>query len=288
MKPPGRIGQGLRPETGVRHRAPALPLILCYHKVDRRRELGVTRLSPQRFAVQVERLATLGYRSITLSDLASVVAGHRTTTGREVLLTFDDAYRGLRDYAFPVLEAHGYTGVCSVVTDYAGRLNRWDVAYGGRRFAHLTWRDIRRWRDRGIEFASHTASHPRLTWLSTADLVHELAHSRRELHHQTGAAPVAVAFPFGAAGSRERRAARGEGYTLGLDLAGRWAGDPLGIPRLPVYPWAGPAPGHGAWAPAERVAAYVANRCAVGTTLWQAASRRTIPRARSTAPRLMV
>ena len=52
---------------------------------------------------------------------------------------FDDAYRGLREHAFPVLEAHGFGAVCSVITDYAGRLNRWDVAYGGRRFAHLAW-----------------------------------------------------------------------------------------------------------------------------------------------------
>ena len=54
----------------------------------------------------------------------------------------------------------------SSITDYAGRLNRWDVAYGGRRFAHLAWRDMRAWQGRGIEFASHTATHPRLTRLS--------------------------------------------------------------------------------------------------------------------------
>ena len=37
----------------------ALPPILCYHKVEPRRELGVTRLSPRRFARQIERLRYL-------------------------------------------------------------------------------------------------------------------------------------------------------------------------------------------------------------------------------------
>ena len=56
-----------------------------------------------------------------------------------------------------------------MITEYAGRLNRWDVAYGGRRFAHLAWRDMRRWQARGITFESHTATHPRLTWLPEED-----------------------------------------------------------------------------------------------------------------------
>jgi len=31
--------------------------VLCYHKIERRRELGVTRLSPRHFAAQVQALA---------------------------------------------------------------------------------------------------------------------------------------------------------------------------------------------------------------------------------------
>jgi peptidoglycan/xylan/chitin deacetylase (PgdA/CDA1 family) len=65
-----------------------------------------------------------------------------------------------------------------VITDYAGKLNRWDVAYGGRRFAHLAWRDMRAWQGRGIEFASHTATHPRLPRISDIAVYEELDRSR--------------------------------------------------------------------------------------------------------------
>ena len=112
---------------------PALPLILCYHKVERRRELGVTRLSPRRFARQMERLARDGWRALTLDELLACARGERNAGPDEVAITFDDAYRGLRDHAFPVLEALGFPALCFAITDYAGRLNRWDVAYGGRR-----------------------------------------------------------------------------------------------------------------------------------------------------------
>jgi peptidoglycan/xylan/chitin deacetylase (PgdA/CDA1 family) len=246
----------------------SLPPILCYHKIERQRELGVTRLSPRRFARQIERLAAAGWRSLTLAELHDCARGHRAPGPRELAITFDDAYRGLRDHAFPVLTAVGYTAVCAVITDFAGRLNRWDVAYGGRRFAHLAWRDIGRWQGRGIEFVSHTATHPRLTWLPETAVARELARSRQALD---GA--QAISYPFGAAGPRERRLARAEGYTMGLTLATPWLGDPLAVPRLPVYSWSLPTPGVGPLGRLEWLAAVAANRCAVGTTIIRSIGR---------------
>ena len=111
-----------------------IPTVLCYHKIERRRELGVTRLSPRHFARQIDALARAGWRGISLDEFGATVRGERPARERELLVTFDDAYRGLRDHAFPVLRDAGFRAACFVITDYAGRLNRWDVAYGGRRF----------------------------------------------------------------------------------------------------------------------------------------------------------
>jgi peptidoglycan/xylan/chitin deacetylase (PgdA/CDA1 family) len=248
----------------------SLPPILCYHKVERRHELGVTRLSPRRFARQIERLAERGWRTLTLAELEACATGTRAVGPRELAITFDDAYRGLRDHAFPVLRAHGFGAACFVVSDYAGRLNRWDVAYGGRRFAHLAWRDMRAWQQRGVvEFASHTATHPRLTWLGESEVERELVRSKRDIESALDVEVRAVSYPFGAARARERAAARAAGYALGFALAGGQGSDPLAVPRHPVYAWAPPLPGVGLLAPVERMGAVAANRCAVGTTLWQ-------------------
>ena len=260
---------------GAEARAVAVPPILCYHKVERRLELGATRLSPRRFAAQVARLAAGGWRTLSLAELASCLRGERRVGPRELVITFDDAYRGLRDHAFPVLADHGFGALCFVITDYAGALNRWDVAYGGRRFAHLAWRDMRRWQARGIEFASHTASHPRMTWVDESTIARELAASRGAIVRHLDTDAPAVSWPFGAAGAREHRIARAEGYELGFALAARWTGNPLSIPRQPVYLWAPPTPAVGLLRHVEWGAAVVANRCSVGTTLWQ---RLTAPR----------
>jgi peptidoglycan/xylan/chitin deacetylase (PgdA/CDA1 family) len=241
-----------------------IPPILCYHKVDRRRDLGVTRISPVRFARQIERLAAEGWRTLSLDEVEQCVLGARPLGARELAVTFDDAYRALRDYAFPVLADVGYTAICAVITDYAGRLNRWDVAYGGRRFAHLAWRDMRRWQSRGVEFISHTATHPRLTWLADHDAAAELSRSRAAIAEALDVATRAIAYPFGVARRRERALAAAAGYSLGLTLATSWRDDPLAVPRLPVYVWTPSVPHVG---PVGWLAAAAATRCAVGTSI---------------------
>ena len=246
-----------------------IPPVLCYHKIETRWELGVTRLSPRRFSRQIERLARAGWRAISLSDVAACARGERVAGPRELAITFDDGYRGLRDHAFPVLEAHGFVATCFVITDYAGRLNRWDVAYGGRRFAHLAWRDMRRWQARGIAFESHTATHPRLTWLGEREVARELSSSRLAIEHALGVPPSAISYPFGAEGRRERELAVLSGYRVGVGLAGVAQSDVMALERLPIYPWSPPTPGVGPLRSIERVGAIGANRCAIGTTLWQ-------------------
>ena len=244
-----------------------LPPVLAWHKVERRHELGVTRISPRRFAKQIERLANAGWKTLGLDEVIACAMGQRAAAPNELAITFDDGYRGLREHAFPVLEAHGFRATCFVITEYAGKLNRWDVAYGGRRFAHLAWRDMRAWQGRGIEFASHTATHPRLTRCSSDEVRGELERSRAAIARALDVETPAVSYPFGAAGEREERFAREAGYCAGFGIARAWGGSVMSLARVPVYVWAPMMPGVGTLRASERFAGLVANRCAIGTTL---------------------
>lgn len=255
---------------------PQLPPILCYHKIEPRHELGVTRISPKRFARQIGRLARKGYRTVSLDHLLDCIHGRRAAKPDEIVITFDDAYRGLREHAFPALEDHGFCATVFVITDYAGALNRWDVAYGGRRFAHLAWRDMRRWQNRGIQFASHTATHPRLTWLDERAVARELSSSFNAIAASLGTQAQAISYPFGAATPREQKLAALEGYTAGFTVSDRVRGTTMAVPRHPVYVWAPFVPALGCLAPVERLGARGANWCAVGTTAWQRMQKKRV------------
>lgn len=260
------------------------PPVLCYHRIGGPRELGITRVSRNAFARQMTALAKAGWRTVTLEQFIQsdspylFPVARLSATGRNFLLTFDDGYAGLAEDAYPVLADVGFTATTFLVTDYVGRQNLWDVRYTRHRLTHLDWPAIEAWRARGFDFGSHSATHRRLTWLKEEALVEDLGRSHETLVGRLGAAAGrAVAYPFGATNRHTVEIARRTGFEVGF--AGVWesGSDPLRLPRLPVYMWdVGRIPTGlrgGLLGSVGRLAAHVANRCAVGTSLMLALRR---------------
>ena len=262
----------------------AYPPVLCYHRIGGPLELGVTRVSRLVFARQMTALAKTGLKTLTLAQFH---AQTQHTGPRMFLLTFDDGYASLADHAYPVLADLGFAATTFLITDYIGKTNTWDVRYTWNRLPHLSWAEVEHWRARGLEFASHGATHRRLTWLDDLAVLAELRRSRSTLTSRLGAdAGRAVAYPFGAVNDRVVGHARAAGYELGFGGV-KGNGDALRRSRMPVYFWdMGSIPvglrsdGIGVLG---RLVAHAANRCAVGTTVMQALTRRTAPLPESVA-----
>src|SRR2546422_5931410 len=253
------------------------PPVLCYHRIGGPLEVGVTRVGRSVFARQMTALARAGWRTLSLSGFADQRTAH--SAPRTFLLTFDDGYASLAEHAYPVLADLGFTATTFLITDFIGKTNTWDVRYTWNRLPHLSWTQIEQWRARGFEFASHGATHRRLTWLDDAAIETELRSSREVLTARVGAeSGRAIAYPFGAVDERVVRHAESAGYELGFGgVKGR--GGPLQLSRVPVYVWdAGDVPfglrkdGVGVMG---RMVAHLANRCAVGTSVMQAIIGRT-------------
>ena len=250
--------------------------VLCYHRVGGPLELGVTRVAKSVFARQMMTLARAGWKTLTLDQFAERLQPGQSafrTQHSTFLLTFDDGYASLGEHVYPLLADIGFSATTFLITDYVGRHNTWDVRYTWRRLPHLDWDTIGRWQERGFDFASHTASHARLPWLSDGQAAAELERSRETVRHRLGPqAGRAVAYPFGARDERIERLARAAGYELGFGGV-RGNGSAFALTRLPVYVWdAGRVPlglrqdGLG-WL--GRAVAHAANRCAVGTSVMQ-------------------
>lgn len=244
--------------------------VLCYHRVGGAPELGVTRVARSVFARQMHALARSGWRTVSLREFVTHVQRRVQASPKVFLLTFDDGYASLGDNAYPVLTDIGFTATTFLVTDFVGRTNTWDVRYTWRRLPHLDWNTIERWRGRGFEFGSHTATHARLTWLSDERIADELGRSRHTLLGRLGPdAARAVAYPFGACDGRIERLGRAAGYELGFGGV-RAGASALALARVPVYMWdVGKTPlglRRDATGSLGRLVASIANRCAVGTS----------------------
>ena len=253
--------------------------VLCYHRIGGPLELGITRVGQRVFEKQMRALAQAGWRTLTLAEFTNTLSRSSAlrTPHSALLLTLDDAYASLADFAYPLLAELGFTATTFLITDFVGRTNTWDARYTWRRLTHLDWPAVEQWRARGFDFGSHGATHRRLTWLTASAAADDLERSRDTLVRRLGEdAGTAVAFPFGATNDRLARSARLAGYTLGF---GGVRGDPhdrFDLPRVPVYSWDAfrvplglRSDGLGILG---RWVAHIANRCAVGTSLLKAVS----------------
>jgi len=249
--------------------------VLCYHRIGGPLELGVTRVGRATFARQMTALARTGWHTLSLNDFARSRTTHDVR--RTFLLTFDDGYASLAEDAYPVLADLGFTATTFLITDFVGKTNTWDVRYTWNRLRHLSWTDIEQWRARGFDFASHGRTHRRLTWLDDPAVEIELKGSRDVLIARLGLdAGRALAYPFGAVDARVAGHAQNAGYELGFGGV-KGSGTALHLSRVPVYLW-------DVWnvpfglrtdtlGSLGRLAAHVANRCAVGTSVMQAIPR---------------
>jgi peptidoglycan/xylan/chitin deacetylase (PgdA/CDA1 family) len=217
--------------------------ILIYHHVGERREPGGHRrlwVSRERFAAQVRCLVASGYRLVTLREAKEILAGRLDAGGRVAALTFDDGYRNFHRHSFPILRDVGAGATVFVVTGEAGGSSRWD---SGAESPLMSWEEIREisgWSGRsgqGIEFGSHTRSHPRLTALEPGAAREEIFRSREELEDRLGAPVSSFAYPYGDFSEEVEAQARQAGYGTACTIVRgnrHSPGSLLRLKRVPV------------------------------------------------------
>jgi peptidoglycan/xylan/chitin deacetylase (PgdA/CDA1 family) len=207
----------------VQPRRNEIPLpILVYHKVDPRRELGVTSLSPQRFKKQIIFLKTEGYTSISPQSLLYPIVDtmHWSVDPpryRPLAITFDDGYEGIYTYAYPILKEFKFTAIIFVTTGYIGRRNKWDKSPGPR-FKHLDWGQIREMADGGIQFGSHGVNHSFLTKQNDSVAKYEIEASKKVLEDGLGQPVDFFSYPYGDYDERIINFVRESGYKAAFSL----------------------------------------------------------------------
>ena len=186
--------------------------ILTFHKVDPSFEWGVTRITPNQFKRVLEYLKQEGYHTVSLQDYFDPSSN---LPSKPIIITFDDSYESIYKQAFPIMEACGFTATVFVISGYAGKINRWDVNLGWRRFQHLSWSQIVELKKAGFEIGSHTVHHPDLTRIDDQLLKYELEVSKKQIEDKIGEEVQFISFPFGRYNQKVIEMSRESGYHKG-------------------------------------------------------------------------
>ena len=259
----------------LRRRRQQGAIVLCYHNVVQHRGTGGDpglHLSSADFTRQM-RWISGHYDVVSLRELADRLIGGRAVSGTAAV-TFDDAYRGVFDHAWPVLREVGLPATVFVPTGLVdlGEGFWWDhpsVTAGAtaeRRDAFLAeyrgdthliaeaaygqaqrntpdshrparWSTIARAASEGLDLGIHSASHRNLTRVDDDDFAEELTASRARLLAETGVLAESFAYPYGLFDARVRDAVRRAGYRVGLTVdygMNELGGDPWALRRINI------------------------------------------------------
>ena len=127
-------------------------------------------VSPETFKAQVKWLKENNYSTIKLADMADpdkkAISKIYFEKKKPIILTFDDGYLDAYTQAFPVLKEYQFSGTFFVINDYIGRDYR------------LTQAQIAEMEQVGMEFGSHTLSHPDLTKINIDEAKNQIFNSK--------------------------------------------------------------------------------------------------------------
>ena len=170
--------------------------ILMYHSISESVEGNVhpyyrTVTTPDAFARQMEFLHRNGYATVSVSEAARAAATAGHPGKRPIAITFDDGYRDFYRDAFPILNRFGFSATVYLPTAHIGETAR---EFKGHEC--LTWSEVRELQAHGVEFGSHTVTHPQLASLGTDAVRYEIDSSKKAMEDRLGLPVTSFAYPY--------------------------------------------------------------------------------------------
>ena len=173
-----------------------------YHHIAR--QAGPNAVSTAAWEAQMAFLHAGGYHVLAMDAyLAKVRAG--TLDGRDLAITFDDAYCSFTEHALPVLQRWGFPATVYVPVDHVGRSNVWDDGA----YPILDWAGLRALSHvPGVTIGAHSSSHRRMRQLDDTTLAAEVTTSKAVLERELGRPVLHFSYPYGQLRDYDRRCLR--------------------------------------------------------------------------------
>jgi len=216
--------------------------VLMYHRIGKAHNAWEHKycVSPERFAAQMRSLANQGMEAVSIDDFVAWIGRNKELPHNSFLITFDDGFLGVYEYALPVLKDLTWPATVFLVSGFISGRDEWCKAENpsGQLYPLLGLRQIETMAKSGFSFHSHTRHHRRLPTLTDAELTDQLAGSRQELADALGTPIDYLAYPYGLYDARVVEATRAAGYLAAFSVQpgfNRFDVDPYRIRRLDIF-----------------------------------------------------
>ncbi len=192
--------------------------ILLYHHIttdEFTHEEAVSLISPNDFRLHMTAIK-VNFNPVSLRsyyDYVMCTDGSISLPENPIVVTFDDGYLSNYEIAFPILKELEIPATIFVVTDTVGAV----AGEGKVNNSHFTWEQAREMEESGlVEIQSHTVSHPKMSTLSTDEVVRQIRKSKYDIEKNLGRECDMLAYPYGDYNEVIKTIARDAGYKMQL------------------------------------------------------------------------
>jgi peptidoglycan/xylan/chitin deacetylase (PgdA/CDA1 family) len=196
--------------------------VLMYHRVGTINDVSERKycIPAERFAQHMQALADAGWHAVTIGDFFAWLNREAALPDNAFLLTFDDGFLGVHEYAAPILAALRWPATVFLVSQMIGQRDAWRETHrsGNATYPLMNTQHIHELRTQGFSFHSHTRSHADLTSLDDDALDAQLRGSREDLQALLGDDVAFLAYPYGRHDERVLRAAQAAGYRAAFSV----------------------------------------------------------------------
>lgn len=216
---------------------PTVP-ILMYHSIAhpiKGAPFKCLHVPPKRFALHMRLLGWLGFTGLSMDKLAPYVRGEKK--GRVIGITFDDGYQNNLTHALPILQQHGFSATCYMVSDCIGKHNIWDESKNIPKNPIMTSDEVKQWLAAGMSIGAHTKNHISLTHVNNNIAQDEILGCKADLEKRFDVPVTDFCYPYGHFGSQHIDILEQAGFITATAMArarARVGDNMLSLPRVTV------------------------------------------------------
>ncbi|OGX17887.1 MAG: hypothetical protein A3K83_07835 [Omnitrophica WOR_2 bacterium RBG_13_44_8b] len=174
--------------------------ILMYHRFGY--ESNTLFVTPENFDRQMAYLKNKKYNVISFDQLVSGMKQNKKPRRHTVVITIDDGYKDVYQYAFPILKKYAFPAIIFLISDYVDTKDDF-----------VSWEEVKTMSNGGIAFGAHTRRHLLLTTLTTEEeLRDEIGGSKYIIERKLGIPVDYFCYPSGVFDDKVKTMVKNTGY----------------------------------------------------------------------------
>lgn len=195
--------------------------VLCYHRFKERKSdnkkkqvIDSYSIKINQFEEQMKYLKENGYNVISIQEFIDYMYGKGDLPEKPVLITIDDGYKCIYEYAYPVLKKYKYPAVVYLYQVFTP---------GGK--SALSIDEIKELKMNGFDFGCHSNTHPVLTKKNGMNdeeyinfLKKEIIEPKNYLEKKLGFPIETFAYPYGSYSKEVHFFIKKAGYKLAFSV----------------------------------------------------------------------